>query len=400
MKKGILSALVLTLALAPTVVGVNAHYDSTLNKSGVKTVLKETKLTVDQAKKEMESAKAALDAKRQEAEKVSADKNNKFNEMQNAEIAVSKTKDELEVLPDKINNSFNEMQNAEIILGKFDDENGNLEEKLSDAQAKLTELKNEYNETKAILDEALKVTVELGDKKTKLQNEKVALDARIDELLNTLIPQAKAEGDEAKLATLRAELQEKDDRKTKMTGELYEVETNFEDAVRVSNAASEKLNGSLFNDIQNAEISVSEINDKINERNSLVESKNNAQNAYQTLLGSQKQALKDLETYEKAKNDATSSYQAALDNEKKILAELPALEKAYNDAKAAYEQIASQDKPASNTEEKKVSGWDDGGPFTTNAEGDVFDRWGNLIYDAPAKTYTVNGYSLVNTSDC
>lgn len=104
----------------------------------------------------------------------------------------------------------------------------------------------------------------------------------------------------------------------------------------------------MFNDIQNAEISVSEINDKINERNSLVESKNNAQNAYQTLLGSQKQALKDLETYEKAKKDATSSYQAALDNEKKILAELPALEKAYNDAKAAYEQIASQDKPASN----------------------------------------------------
>ena len=70
MKKGILSALVLTLALVPTVVGVNAHYDSTLNKSGVKTVLKETKLTVDQAKKEMESAKAALDAKRKEAEKI------------------------------------------------------------------------------------------------------------------------------------------------------------------------------------------------------------------------------------------------------------------------------------------------------------------------------------------
>ncbi|MDY5252736.1 MAG: hypothetical protein SPH32_08385, partial [Erysipelotrichaceae bacterium] len=27
--------------------------------------------------------------------------------------------------------------------------------------------------------------------------------------------------------------------------------------------------------------------------------------------------------------------------------------------------------------------YDDGGPFTRNECGDVFDRWGNLIYDAP-----------------
>lgn len=49
---------------------------------------------------------------------------------------------------------------------------------------------------------------------------------------------------------------------------------------------------------------------------------------------------------------------------------------------------------------KPVSGgWDDGGPFTTNAEGDVFDRWGNMIYDAPTVKYGANGYYLVNTGD-
>ncbi len=48
--------------------------------------------------------------------------------------------------------------------------------------------------------------------------------------------------------------------------------------------------------------------------------------------------------------------------------------------------------------EKKSSsgGWDDGGPFTTDTCGNVFDRWGNKIYEA--KGCNVGGYNLVSTS--
>ncbi len=42
------------------------------------------------------------------------------------------------------------------------------------------------------------------------------------------------------------------------------------------------------------------------------------------------------------------------------------------------------------------SGWDDGGPFTTDTCGNVFDRWGNKIYEA--KGCNVGGYNLVSTS--
>lgn len=50
------------------------------------------------------------------------------------------------------------------------------------------------------------------------------------------------------------------------------------------------------------------------------------------------------------------------------------------------------------------SGYDDGGPFTTDACGNVFDRWGNEIYHAPVCLNDVsqqqsNEYTLVNTSD-
>ncbi len=45
---------------------------------------------------------------------------------------------------------------------------------------------------------------------------------------------------------------------------------------------------------------------------------------------------------------------------------------------------------------KKSSGWDDGGPFTTDTCGNVFDRWGNKIYEA--KGCNVGGYNLVRTS--
>ncbi len=45
---------------------------------------------------------------------------------------------------------------------------------------------------------------------------------------------------------------------------------------------------------------------------------------------------------------------------------------------------------------KKTSGWDDGGPFTTDKCGNVYDRWGNKIYEA--KACNVGGYNLVGTS--
>ena len=53
--------------------------------------------------------------------------------------------------------------------------------------------------------------------------------------------------------------------------------------------------------------------------------------------------------------------------------------------------------PTATSETKKSSGgWDDGGPFTTDNCGNVFDRWGNKIYEA--KGCNVGGYNLVSTS--
>ncbi len=48
------------------------------------------------------------------------------------------------------------------------------------------------------------------------------------------------------------------------------------------------------------------------------------------------------------------------------------------------------------TTTKSTGGWDDGGPFTTDNCGNVFDRWGNKIYEA--KGCNVGGYNLVRTS--
>ena len=45
---------------------------------------------------------------------------------------------------------------------------------------------------------------------------------------------------------------------------------------------------------------------------------------------------------------------------------------------------------------KSSGGWDDGGPFTTDTCGNVFDRWSNKIYEA--KGCNVGGYNLVRTS--
>lgn len=59
-------------------------------------------------------------------------------------------------------------------------------------------------------------------------------------------------------------------------------------------------------------------------------------------------------------------------------------------------------KVESTTTEKEVGGWDDGGPFTTDECGNVFDRWGNEIYHAPSCVVNGDsntGYNFVNTAD-
>ena len=52
---------------------------------------------------------------------------------------------------------------------------------------------------------------------------------------------------------------------------------------------------------------------------------------------------------------------------------------------------------------KPSAGYDDGGPFTTDACGNVFDRWGNEVYHSPVcVNNSVDGnsdYNFVNTSD-
>ena len=53
-------------------------------------------------------------------------------------------------------------------------------------------------------------------------------------------------------------------------------------------------------------------------------------------------------------------------------------------------------KSTTTTTTKSTAGWDDGGPFTTDNCGNVFDRWGNKIYEA--KGCNVGGYNLVRTS--
>lgn len=67
--------------------------------------------------------------------------------------------------------------------------------------------------------------------------------------------------------------------------------------------------------------------------------------------------------------------------------------------KAGKAPVANNDKPAS----KPASGYDDGGPFTTDACGNVFDRWGNEVYHAPVcvnnNAAAGNDYTFVNTSD-
>ena len=83
-------------------------------------------------------------------------------------------------------------------------------------------------------------------------------------------------------------------------------------------------------------------------------------------------------------------------------AELNAAKKKLDEATALYNSLAAASKPVKN-EEKSVSSWDDGGPFTSDSCGNVFDRWGNEIWHNDAcvvsGTQSSTGYSLVNTSD-
>ncbi len=54
------------------------------------------------------------------------------------------------------------------------------------------------------------------------------------------------------------------------------------------------------------------------------------------------------------------------------------------------------EKSSDKSSKKSSGGWDDGGPFTTDTCGNVFDRWGNKIYET--KGCNVGGYNLVSTS--
>lgn len=59
-------------------------------------------------------------------------------------------------------------------------------------------------------------------------------------------------------------------------------------------------------------------------------------------------------------------------------------------------EISAKSKGDNNTSTSVESkGWDDGGPFTTDKCGNVFDRWGNKIYEANG--CNVGGYNLVRT---
>ena len=63
----------------------------------------------------------------------------------------------------------------------------------------------------------------------------------------------------------------------------------------------------------------------------------------------------------------------------------------------------SQSENSQKEDNKPVATWDDGGPFTTDACGNVFDRWGNEIYHALVcvnnNAAAGNTYTFVNTSD-
>ena len=59
-------------------------------------------------------------------------------------------------------------------------------------------------------------------------------------------------------------------------------------------------------------------------------------------------------------------------------------------------EVSAKSKGDNNTSSSvETKGWDDGGPFTTDKCGNVFDRWNNKIYEANG--CNVGGYNLVRT---
>ena len=72
--------------------------------------------------------------------------------------------------------------------------------------------------------------------------------------------------------------------------------------------------------------------------------------------------------------------------------EVDKMAQAIEDAIAALEAV---NKSSDNSSTKQTNGWDDGGPFTTDKCGNVFDRWGNKIYEANG--CSTGGYNLVRT---
>ena len=64
-------------------------------------------------------------------------------------------------------------------------------------------------------------------------------------------------------------------------------------------------------------------------------------------------------------------------------------------ASSEFEIAAKKTNTTTSKSTKTTNGWDDGSPFTTDACGNVFDRWNNKIYEA--KGCNVGGYNLVRT---
>ena len=102
--------------------------------------------------------------------------------------------------------------------------------------------------------------------------------------------------------------------------------------------------------------------------------------------------------------DTTITY--SIDNEKTWSKDVPSITSVgkltviakatnpnYEDVTIQYTLTVTE---ASSSTPTPTSGWDDGGPFTTDTCGNVFDRWGNKIYEA--KGCNVGGYNLVHTA--
>ncbi len=98
---------------------------------------------------------------------------------------------------------------------------------------------------------------------------------------------------------------------------------------------------------------------------------------------------------------SSTEYKGAFDVKETTTIKVYAVRAGMKDSEVATYTITINNTPtptptATPETKKKSSGWDDGGPFTTDTCGNVFDRWGNKIYEA--KACNVGGYNLVGTS--